>query len=156
MMIQTDLPLVELHRHLDGNVRLETILDLGRQHNVNLPAWDLEGLRPFVQVTGAQPGVLAFFEKTTGLRMNHNYVRPGGVVADLPDGWRDDVLDICDAFEPRMHEYDELLTGQPIFLERTQGVGVRFPTDEKTRLLKLKIEEILGTSISSAKPTQTI
>jgi type IV pilus assembly protein PilZ len=39
---------------------------------------------------------------------------------------------------------------------RTQGVGVRFPSDEKTRLLKQKIEEILGTSISSAKPTQTI
>lgn len=39
---------------------------------------------------------------------------------------------------------------------RTQGVGVRFPTDDKTRLLKLKIEELLGTSISSAKPTQTI
>ena len=39
---------------------------------------------------------------------------------------------------------------------RTQGVGVRFPTDEKTRVLKLKIEEILGTSIQSAKPTQTI
>jgi type IV pilus assembly protein PilZ len=39
---------------------------------------------------------------------------------------------------------------------RTQGVGVRFPSDEKTRLLKLKIEEILGTSISSSKPTQTI
>ncbi len=39
---------------------------------------------------------------------------------------------------------------------RTQGVGVRFPTDDKTRVLKLKIEEILGTSISSAKPTQTI
>jgi type IV pilus assembly protein PilZ len=39
---------------------------------------------------------------------------------------------------------------------RTQGVGVRFPSDEKTRLLKLKIEEILGTSLQSAKPTQTI
>jgi len=39
---------------------------------------------------------------------------------------------------------------------RTQGVGVRFPTDEKTRVLKVKIEEILGTSISSSKPTQTI
>lgn len=39
---------------------------------------------------------------------------------------------------------------------RTQGVGVRFPNDEKTRGLKLKIEEVLGTSISSAKPTQTI
>jgi len=39
---------------------------------------------------------------------------------------------------------------------RTQGVGVRFPSDEKTRALKLKIEEVLGTSISSSKPTQTI
>jgi len=39
---------------------------------------------------------------------------------------------------------------------RTQGVGVRFPADEKTRQLKLKIEEILGTSISSSKPTQTL
>jgi type IV pilus assembly protein PilZ len=39
---------------------------------------------------------------------------------------------------------------------RTQGVGVRFPGDEKTRLLKVKIEELLGTSISSSKPTQTI
>ena len=39
---------------------------------------------------------------------------------------------------------------------RTQGVGVRFPTDEKTRALRLKIEELLGTTVSSAKPTQTI
>ena len=39
---------------------------------------------------------------------------------------------------------------------RTQGVGVRFPNDGKTRALKLKIEEVLGTSIASAKPTQTI
>ena len=39
---------------------------------------------------------------------------------------------------------------------RTQGVGVRFPTDEKTRALRLKIEETLGTTLSSAKPTQTI
>jgi type IV pilus assembly protein PilZ len=39
---------------------------------------------------------------------------------------------------------------------RTQGVGVRFPGDEKTRLLKQRIEETLGTSIQSAKPTQTI
>jgi type IV pilus assembly protein PilZ len=39
---------------------------------------------------------------------------------------------------------------------RTQGVGVRFPNDDKSRQLKVKIEEILGTSISSAKPTQTL
>ena len=67
--------------------------------------------------------ILAFFEKVTGLRMNHNYVRPGGVAADLPDGWRDDVLAICDAIPPRLAEYDDLLTGQPIFRERTEQVG---------------------------------
>ena len=39
---------------------------------------------------------------------------------------------------------------------RTQGVGVRFPADEKTRALKLKIEELLGTMVSSSKPTQTL
>ena len=39
---------------------------------------------------------------------------------------------------------------------RTQGVGVRFPGDDKTRLIKLKIEELLGTQISSSKPTQTV
>lgn len=39
---------------------------------------------------------------------------------------------------------------------RTQGVGVRFPNDEKSRLLKLKIEEILGAHLASDRPTQTI
>ena len=37
--------------------------------------------------------ILNFFEKTTGLRMNHNYIRPGGVAADLPDGWQKDIKD---------------------------------------------------------------
>ena len=67
--------------------------------------------------------VLTFFEKTTGLRMNHNYIRPGGVAADLPDGWEDDVNVICDTVLVRSYEYDELLTGQPIFRERTEGIG---------------------------------
>jgi NADH-quinone oxidoreductase subunit D len=73
--------------------------------------------------------VLSFFEKATGLRMNHNYIRPGGVAADLPPGWRDDVLAICDAFPGRLDEYDDLLTGQPIFRERTESVGVLMPQE---------------------------
>jgi NADH-quinone oxidoreductase subunit D len=68
--------------------------------------------------------VLAFFEKATGLRMNHNFIRPGGIAADLPDGWEDDVELICDNISARLDDYDELLTGQPIFRERTEGVGV--------------------------------
>jgi NADH-quinone oxidoreductase subunit D len=68
--------------------------------------------------------ILAFFEKVTGLRMNHNYIRPGGVAVDLPAGWRDDVLRILEVLPERLDEYDVLLTGQPIWQERTQGVGV--------------------------------
>jgi len=71
--------------------------------------------------------VLAFFETVTGLRMNHDYIRPGGVAADLPDGWRDHVLEVCEAIEPRLDEYDDLLTGQPIFRERTEAIGVLTP-----------------------------
>ncbi|HSL56380.1 MAG TPA: NADH-quinone oxidoreductase subunit D [Acidimicrobiales bacterium] len=68
--------------------------------------------------------VLRFFEMVTGLRMNHNYIRPGGVAADLPDGWRDEVLRLLDMIPPRLDEYDTLLTGQPIWRGRLQGVGV--------------------------------
>ncbi len=75
--------------------------------------------------------VLAFFEKVTGLRMNHNYFRPGGVAADLPDGWRDDVQALCEAIPRRMDEYDNLLTGQPILQNRLQGVG---PIDAATAI----------------------
>jgi NADH-quinone oxidoreductase subunit D len=73
--------------------------------------------------------VLRFFEKVTGLRMNHNYIRPGGVAADLPAGWRDDVARILDLLPPRLDEYDTLMTGQPIWRERLQGVG-RVTTEE--------------------------
>ena len=62
-MIDPGFPLIDLHRHLDGSTRLQTVLDLGRQHNLPLPAWDLEGLRPYVQVTQPQPGVMAFIKK---------------------------------------------------------------------------------------------
>lgn len=67
--------------------------------------------------------ILAFFEKTAGLRLNLNYVRPGGVAADLPDGWQDDIEVICNTIEERSYEYDQLLTGQPIFRNRLIGVG---------------------------------
>jgi NADH-quinone oxidoreductase subunit D len=68
--------------------------------------------------------LLRFFELVTGVRMNHNYVRPGGVAADLPPGWRDDVLRAIDPLPERIGEFDALLTGQPIWRDRLQGVGV--------------------------------
>jgi adenosine deaminase len=62
-MIDPTYPLVELHHHLDGSVRTQTIIDLCRQHHLALPAWDAESLRPFTQVTDPQPDILAFFKK---------------------------------------------------------------------------------------------
>lgn len=73
--------------------------------------------------------VLRFFQKVTGLRMNHNFVRPGGLAADLPPGWRDDVMRILDMLPERLEEYDTLMTGQPIWRERLQGVGVITPSE---------------------------
>src|SRR6202163_1698326 len=56
--------------------------------------------------------VLRFLEEITGLRMNHNYIRPGGVAADLRDGWRGGLARLLDMLPPRLDEYDTLLTGQ--------------------------------------------
>ena len=61
--MRNDLPLIDLHRHLDGSVRLSTIIALARQYHVELPAWDEESLRPYVQITENQPGVMAFISK---------------------------------------------------------------------------------------------
>ncbi len=84
---------------------------------------DLGALNLLVYGWREREVVLWFFEKVTGLRMNHNYIRPGGVAADLPDGWRDDVIALCEAMTKRMDDYDRLLTGQPILQQRTEGVG---------------------------------
>jgi NADH-quinone oxidoreductase subunit D len=67
---------------------------------------------------------LRLLEMFTGLRMNNNFIRPGGVAADLPDGWRDATLRVLDLIGPRLAEYETLMTGQPIWRERLQGVGV--------------------------------
>ena len=62
-MIHPDLPLIDLHRHLDGNVRLATILDLAQQHHLPLPAYTLEELRPHIQVTEPLTDIMAYFQK---------------------------------------------------------------------------------------------
>ena len=62
-MINTSIPLVDLHRHLDGNVRVNTIWDLGHQHGIALPADSLETLAPFVQIQGKETSLVAFLKK---------------------------------------------------------------------------------------------
>ena len=73
--------------------------------------------------------LLGFFEKLTGLRMNHNYIRPGGVAADLHDDWEDDLTEILDGVPKGIADYEEILNENPIFIDRTQGVGVITPEE---------------------------
>lgn len=62
-MIDSQLPLTDIHRHLDGNIRAQTILDLGREFNLALPATTLDSLRPHVQVIEAEPDLVSFLNK---------------------------------------------------------------------------------------------
>ncbi|MEA9391142.1 adenosine deaminase [Acerihabitans sp. TG2] len=57
------LPLTDIHRHLDGNIRAQTILDLGHQFAVALPADNLAALRAHVQVTQTEPDLVSFLQK---------------------------------------------------------------------------------------------
>ena len=68
--------------------------------------------------------ILDFFEMVTGLRMNNGYIIPGGVWEDLPAGWERVLGNIVGMLPGRLDEYEELLSSNPIFLERTRGVGV--------------------------------
>lgn len=61
--IDRSLPFIDLHRHIDGSVRLATILELGKRHGVKLPGTTLDELQPHVQVVERQPGVMAFIGK---------------------------------------------------------------------------------------------
>src|SRR5689334_21820483 len=67
--------------------------------------------------------VLDVLETITGLRMNHAYVRPGGVVQDLPPGAVEKVRALVDTLRERFVAIEELLTGQPIWQKRLQGVA---------------------------------
>ncbi|MFC3023039.1 adenosine deaminase [Vibrio zhugei] len=62
-MISKDLPLTDIHRHLDGNIRTSTILDLGQQFNLELPASTADALTPYVQVVETEPSLVAFLSK---------------------------------------------------------------------------------------------
>ncbi|HKX56769.1 MAG TPA: adenosine deaminase, partial [Xanthomonadales bacterium] len=62
-LIDPQLPLCDLHRHLDGSIRLQTILELAQQHGITLPGHDLASLRPHVQIMDPAEGLMEFIAK---------------------------------------------------------------------------------------------
>ena len=95
-------------------------------HLVWLGTWgiDLGATTVFLWCFREREMILDLFEKVTGGRLHHVYYRIGGVYADLPDGWVEECAGFLDYFLPRVDEYAQLLTANPIFLARTKGVGV--------------------------------
>lgn len=85
---------------------------------------DIGAQTPFFYIFREREMIYDLFETATGMRMMHNYFRVGGVAADLPYGWIDKCLDFCDYFLPKVTEYEKLITNNPIFLERVQGIGI--------------------------------
>lgn len=55
--------LIDLHRHLDGNLRLETVVDLALAHDLELPAFELEALRPHLQIVEPEADLVGFLDK---------------------------------------------------------------------------------------------
>ena len=62
-MIHADIPFIDLHRHLDGNIRPHTILALAQQHHIKLPADNLTELLPHVQIQGKESDLMSFLQK---------------------------------------------------------------------------------------------
>ncbi|KAE9591258.1 NAD(P)H-quinone oxidoreductase subunit H [Lupinus albus] len=82
---------------------------------------DIGAQTPFFYIFRERELIYDLFEAATGMRMMHNFFRIGGVAADLPHGWIAKCLDFCDYFLTRVVEYQQLITRNPIFLERVEG-----------------------------------
>lgn len=85
---------------------------------------DIGAQTPFFYILREREMIYDLFEAATGMRMMHNYFRVGGVAVDLPYGWVDKCLSFCDYFLPKINEYERLITNNPIFLGRVEGVGI--------------------------------
>jgi NADH-quinone oxidoreductase subunit D len=88
---------------------------------------DLGAFTPFLYGFREREWILSIFEKICGARLTYSYCYPGGVINDAPDGWIDEVLQFCDVFDKKWREYDQLLTRNQIFIERTRDIGIFTP-----------------------------
>jgi NADH-quinone oxidoreductase subunit D len=90
---------------------------------VGTNAMDLGSLSVFFYAFRERELLLDLFEEMSGARMMTSFIRPGGLQDDFPDGWMQRCARVLDALPPRIDEYEALLTENPLFRERTIGVG---------------------------------
>ncbi len=85
---------------------------------------DIGAFTPFLYAFRDREKILLLFEKICGARLTYNYVRIGGVSRDMPPKFLDEVKEFIDYFEPKIDDYNALLTDNKIFIERTTGIAV--------------------------------
>src|SRR3990167_7377151 len=85
---------------------------------------DIGAFTPFLYAFREREMILDLFEEVSGARLTYNYIRIGGVMADLPEDWKGKCRSFLEWFKPRLQEYDILLTDNPIFQDRTKNVGI--------------------------------
>jgi len=89
---------------------------------------DVGAFTPFLYCFRDRERILDLFEMLCGARLLYNYIWIGGVSHDFPVGWVEKTYEFLDYFEPKINEYNDLLTYNKIFIERSADVGV-IPAD---------------------------
>lgn len=112
------LPKADLHRHLEGSLRLSTLVDIAQEHGVDLPSYNLEDLRPYVQITDDPADFHRFLEKFRLLR--RFYKTPEAVARVAYEAVADAAADNVRYLELRFN---------PAALARTQGFSFEEVTD---------------------------
>ncbi len=85
---------------------------------------DLAAQSVFLYCFREREYILDLLEMVSGQRMMTTYIRPGGVWRDLPEGWLQEAQNFVDSFPKRIEQYDGLLTKNPLYIDRTKGIGL--------------------------------
>jgi len=91
---------------------------------VGCHAMDVGAMTPFLWAFEEREKLMEFYERVSGARMHTAYIRPGGISADLPIGFIDDLFCFCNQFQIRLEEIEEMLTNNRIWKERLVDIGV--------------------------------
>lgn len=92
--------------------------------NVTTQAMDVGALTPPLWGFEQREKLMIFYERICGARLHANYVRPGGVRQDMPEGLAEDIYAFCEQFTKALDDIDELLTENRIFKQRNVDIGI--------------------------------
>jgi len=109
------------------------LCELNRIHShlvyLGTSALELGAVSMFWYCFRERDAILDLFEMACGFRMHTRYFQIGGLAEDIPPGFYDACRELCDSLPARIDEYEQMLTGQQIWLERTEGIGLLSAAD---------------------------